>query len=197
VPSPPSPSLALHPTLLFPPIAEPRPRFPPFNFSPPYTLSPCGLNSQICNGPRRKEPRVAPLGYPGDILMCFSCFTELQDCPSTSSPSSGSGVRHFRITESVGLEGTFKGHLVQYPCSEQEHLPLDQVAQSPIQLTLNVSKHGTSTTSLGNPLQCFTTLTAKNLFLISSLNLPSLSLKPLLLVLSQQTLLKSLSPSFL
>jgi len=30
------------------------------------------------------------------------------------------------------LEGTFKGHLVQPPCSEQGQLPLDQVAKSPV-----------------------------------------------------------------
>jgi len=35
--------------------------------------------------------------------------------------------------ECFGLEGTFKGHLAQHPDSEQGHLPLDQVAQSPIQ----------------------------------------------------------------
>jgi len=28
------------------------------------------------------------------------------------------------------LEGTFKGHVVQLPCSEQRHVQLDQVAQS-------------------------------------------------------------------
>jgi len=28
---------------------------------------------------------------------------------------------------------TFRGHLAQTPCSEQGHLPLDQVAQSPVQ----------------------------------------------------------------
>jgi len=33
----------------------------------------------------------------------------------------------------------------------------------------------------GQSVQCFTTLTVKNFFLISSLNLPSLSLKSLLL----------------
>ena len=37
------------------------------------------------------------------------------------------------IIESFGLEGTFKGHLVQPPCNEQAHLQLDQVAQSPVQ----------------------------------------------------------------
>jgi len=37
-----------------------------------------------------------------------------------------------RMTECFGLEGTFKGHLAQPPCSEQGHL-LDQVAQSAVQ----------------------------------------------------------------
>ena len=39
----------------------------------------------------------------------------------------------YRIIESFGLEGTFKGHLAQPPCNEQGHLQLDQVAQSPVQ----------------------------------------------------------------
>ncbi|KAK4819472.1 LOW QUALITY PROTEIN: hypothetical protein QYF61_004698 [Mycteria americana] len=69
--------------------------------------------------------------------------------------------------------------------------------RAPSNLTLNVSRDGASTTSLGNLFQCFTTLIVKNFFLQSSLNLPSLSLKLLLLVLSQQALLKSLSPSLL
>jgi len=37
------------------------------------------------------------------------------------------------IIEWFGLEGTFKGHLVQPPCSEQGHLQQDQDAQSPVQ----------------------------------------------------------------
>ena len=53
-----------------------------------------------------------------------------------------------------------------------------------------------STTSPGNLIQCFTTL-LKNVFLISTLNQLSFSLKPLPLVLSKQALLKWLSPSFL
>ncbi|KAK4827187.1 hypothetical protein QYF61_015149, partial [Mycteria americana] len=64
--------------------------------------------------------------------------------------------------------------------------------RAPSNLTLNVSRDGASTTSLGNLFQCLTTLTVKNFFLKSSLNLPSLSLKPLLLVLSPQALLKIL-----
>jgi len=31
------------------------------------------------------------------------------------------------------LEETFKDHLVQLPCNEQRYLPLDQVAQVPVQ----------------------------------------------------------------
>ncbi|KAK4829842.1 hypothetical protein QYF61_006852 [Mycteria americana] len=58
-------------------------------------------------------------------------------------------------------------------------------------LTLNVSRDGASITSLGNLFQCFTTLIAKKFLpYISSLNLPSFSLKQLPLVLSQQALLK-------
>lgn len=34
-----------------------------------------------------------------------------------------------RITESLGLEGTFKCHLFQLPSNEQGHAQLDQVAQ--------------------------------------------------------------------
>ena len=47
---------------------------------------------------------------------------------------------------------------------------------------------------LGNLCQCPTTHTVKNILLISNLNLSFSSLKPFPLVLSQQTLLKSLSP---
>ena len=38
-----------------------------------------------------------------------------------------------RIIECFGLEGTFRGHLAQPPCSEQGHLQPDQIAQSPVQ----------------------------------------------------------------
>ncbi|KAK4808555.1 hypothetical protein QYF61_009858 [Mycteria americana] len=83
------------------------------------------------------------------------------------------------IIECFGLEGTFTGHLIR-------------LLRALSNLTWNVSRDGASTTSLGNLFQCLTTLIVKNFFLKSSLNLPFLSLKPLLLVLSQQALLKLL-----
>jgi len=42
-----------------------------------------------------------------------------------------------RIIESLELEGTFKGSLVQLPCNEQGHAHLDQVAQGLIQPCLD------------------------------------------------------------
>ena len=61
---------------------------------------------------------------------------------------------------------------------------------APYSLNSNVSRDGVSTTSIGNLFQYLTTLVVE-VFLISSLNLPSFSLKPCPLVLSQHTSLKS------
>jgi len=47
-----------------------------------------------------------------------------------SGPAS---FEYHRIIEWFELEGTLKGHLVQLPCNEQEHLKLHQGAQNPIQ----------------------------------------------------------------
>jgi len=102
-----------------------------------------------------------------------------------------------RIIAYFGLEGTFRGHLVQLPAVSRDIFNYTRLLRAPSNLALNVSRDGDSTTSLGNIFQCFTTLIVKNFFLISSLNLASLSLKPLLLILSQQALLKRFSPSFL
>ena len=89
-----------------------------------------------------------------------------------------------------------EGYLGQFPCNEQGHAQLSQVAwaksrsaQGLIQPCLqSLPVDGVSTTSLGNVFQCLTALTLKDLFLISNLNLLSLSLKPFPLVLSPQTL---------
>jgi len=72
-----------------------------------------------------------------------------------------------------------------------------RLLRAPSNLTLNVSMDGASATSLGSLFQCFTTLIVKDFFVVSNLNLLSFSFKPLSLVLSEQALLKSLSPSFL
>jgi len=52
----------------------------------------------------------------------------------------------------------------------------------PSNLALNTAREGAATASLGSLFQCFTTLTVKNFFLISNLNLPSFSLQPFPLV---------------
>ena len=74
-------------------------------------------------------------------------------------------------------------HLVALPCHGQGHLPLDQVAQRPIQPGLEHFQRGASTAFLGNLFQCPTAPIMKIFFLISNLNLPSFHLKPLRLVL--------------
>ena len=94
--------------------------------------------------------------------------------------------------EWFGLEGTLKNHLVQCLCRGQGHLSPIRLLKALSSLTLNTSKDWTSTTSPDNLFQCLTTLIIKNFFLMSRLNLPSFSLKPLPLVLSLQALVKCL-----
>jgi len=57
-----------------------------------------------------------------------------------------------RITEWFGLEGTFKGHIVQPPCQGQGHFSLDQVAQSPIQPDLGHFQGCRMHSFSGNPV---------------------------------------------
>jgi len=70
-----------------------------------------------------------------------------------------------------------------------------RLLKAPSNLALNTAREGAATASLGNPGQGLTTLTVKNFFLTSNLNLTSFSLKPLPLVLS--LLVKSPSPAVL
>lgn len=91
------------------------------------------------------------------------------------------------VIEQFGLERTFTGHLVQALYNELGHLQPDQAA--PSSLTLNVSWNGTSDTP-GHHGQSFTILIVKIFFLLSNINPPFFSVKPLTLVLSQQALLK-------
>ena len=104
-----------------------------------------------------------------------------------------------RIVEQNHLswKGSLKVVQSSSPAMNKDTYSQIRVLRACSNLTLNVSRDGASTNSLGNLCLCFTTLIVKNFFLISSLSLPSFSLKPFLLVLSQQTLLKNLSLSFL
>lgn len=77
-----------------------------------------------------------------------------------------------------GLEGTFKGYVIQLLYSEKGHLQPDQDSQSSVQSDLNVSRDGVSRISLSNLSQCFSTHIAKKLLLVSNLNQTSLHLKP-------------------
>ena len=65
-------------------------------------------------------------------------------------------------------------------------------------LTLTVSRDGVSTISLGNMYQCFTTLTVKDFFSISNLNLPFVleDISPCSVIPEEPSLLKSLSSFF-
>uniref|UniRef100_A0A8C3SQ49 Uncharacterized protein n=1 Tax=Chelydra serpentina TaxID=8475 RepID=A0A8C3SQ49_CHESE len=72
--------------------------------------------------------------------------------------------------------------------------PLGRSPLGFVKPALKTSKEGDSTTSLGNPFQCFTTLLVKKFFLMSNLNLPLCNLRPLLLVLSSSTTENSLDP---
>ena len=71
-----------------------------------------------------------------------------------------------RLVEWFGLEATFKGHLVQPRCSEQGHLQLDQVAQSPVQPDLECFQGWGLHYLSGNPFQYLITLIVNNVFLM-------------------------------
>jgi len=81
-----------------------------------------------------------------------------------------------RIIEWFELEETVKGHLAQPPAVSRDIFNQIKLLRAPSSLTLNISRDGASTASLGSPFQCFTTLTVKNFFLILRRNLLSFSL---------------------
>jgi len=90
-----------------------------------------------------------------------------------------------------------KDHLVPTPAMSRDIFHQPRVLRAPSNLALNSAREGAATASLGNLGQGLTTLMGKNFFLISHLNLPSVSLQPFPLILSLHTLVKSPSPSFL
>ena len=55
------------------------------------------------------------------------------------------------IIECFGLEGTFRGHLAQSPCSDSRDIfNYIRLLRAPSNLAFNISRDGASTTSLGN-----------------------------------------------
>lgn len=73
----------------------------------------------------------------------------------------------FVIREWFGLEGILGIILLKPSYCRQEHLPLDQVTQRPIQPVLNTCRERTAAASLGNLFHFLTTLAARNFFLTS------------------------------
>ena len=71
------------------------------------------------------------------------------------------------------------------------------LSRAPSNMTLNVSRDGALTASLGSLCQCLTILWVKNFFPTSNLNFSYFSLKPFSLVLSLSNHVKSQSPSCL
>jgi len=89
--------------------------------------------------------------YPATNIYCLSdCIAihNRQDCVVGTGlvvwfwvgfsgwAGGGTSTMLLIIIEQFGLEGMFRGHLVQLPCSEQGHLQSHQVSQSPIQADL-------------------------------------------------------------
>ena len=86
---------------------------------------------------------------------------------------------------SLCWKGTLKLIQPNPPAMSRDIFNHIKMLRAPSNLALSVSRAGASPTSLGNLCQGFTTLSMKNFFLISSLNLPSFSLEPLPLVPKQ------------
>ena len=63
-------------------------------------------------------------------------YTHLILCSMYYTPCQFTEAWNHTIRECFRLEGTFRGHLAQLPCSEQGHLQLNQVAQSLVQTGL-------------------------------------------------------------
>ena len=79
-----------------------------------------------------------------------------------------------RITElqnGLGWKEPLRSPSSDPPAIGRDTSLYSRVLKAPSSLALNASGEGASTTSPGNLLQCLTTLTVKNLFLIPSLNL--------------------------
>jgi len=103
------------------------------------------------------------------------------------------GARSWKDIESqngLGWKGPYRSSSSSPPAMSRDTFHYTRLLRAPSSLALNIAGEGTATASLGNLCQCPVTLTVKNFFLLSTLNLPSFSLKPLPLVLSLHALVK-------
>ena len=109
-----------------------------------------------------------------------------------------------KITEStfiesqngLGWKGPLRSSSCSTPATGRDTSLQTRFLKSTSSLSLNVPRER-AFHSLGSLFRCLTTLTVKSFFLISSLNLPSSSLKPFLFVLSLHALINSPTPAFL
>jgi len=97
----------------------------------------------------------------------------------------------------LGWKGPQRSSGSNPPAISRDPFHQPRVLRAPSSLALDISSDGAATASLGSLGQGLTTLMGKNFFLISHLNLPSVSLEPSPPVLSLHPLVQSPSPSFL
>lgn len=77
----------------------------------------------------------------------------------------------------VSVRGCLIDHLIPIPCREQGHLPVEQVAQSPVQLVLLHFHEWGILSFSGQPVPFPHQPHSEKFLLYAYLNLPSLSLK--------------------
>ncbi|PKU29536.1 zinc finger ccch domain-containing protein 11a [Limosa lapponica baueri] len=130
---------------------------------------------------------------PGDSVGWYQQRTRLS--PGEEREGAQRQQARIEITEWFGLEGTLKIIQFQPPALGRDTSHHTRVVKAPSNLALNPSRDGAATASLGNLGQGLTTLTAKNLYPRSHLNLPSSSLKPFFLIFPHPPDQESL-PSF-
>ena len=153
-------------------------------------------NSKFQNSQALPVPAQKPVGSTITHRATWNSIT------NTCSPHicTASSDKLFYITDSLnglGWKGPLRSYSSNPPAIGRDTSLQTRLVRAPFSLALNASREGASTTSLGNLFQCLTTLTVQNFFLISSLNLPSSSLKLVPLVLLLHALIKSPSSAFL
>jgi len=105
-----------------------------FLFTPSFSsvISTIGTLIHLASSSHLSHPEVTAC-VAGLALWSSGCHCSLQPLTLTHQQKE---ICYHRIIEWFGLEGTLKIILFLPPCHGQGHIPLDQVAQSPIQPSL-------------------------------------------------------------